>query len=259
MRLSQEAGHLRKLLEADDDGVSPDDFPVALTATGMVGFHSEHRVRFAAPLFRVILIQRFYSSKRPLRTVLGFDDFIKATIRGMDPNKLLRSFSRNSAGAPVYERHWKMEFYRAATSLLASEHSIAPDVGPIFGVAGFMDFYVDGGLKWGIELLREGDREENHARRSENGAAYFKLLDTHITEFVITPSYVAVLYSPMIEPSAACRFALIDFRAHDNTKLAKQFLPNFWYIFYSADYRTATVKRLGFEDEELPIAGLVRS
>ena len=38
-------------------------------------------------------------------------------------------------GYPVYERHWQMEFYRAATSLLSSEHTISPDVGAVFGLA----------------------------------------------------------------------------------------------------------------------------
>jgi hypothetical protein len=171
-------------LDAGDDGVSPDGFPMELTNSGLIGFHDVKRIRLAAPLFRGILIQRFYSSPRPMYSVRNFDDFIKQAICGMDPAVLTKSLCRG-ADTPVYERHWQMEFYRAATSLLSSEHTISPDVGAVFGLNGFLDFYVDGGLKWGIELLREGDRERSHADRFKKGGAYHRLLSQgHMTQYV---------------------------------------------------------------------------
>jgi len=50
--------------------------------------------------------------------------------------------------------------------------TISPDVGPIFGSTGFLDFYVNSGLEWGMELLHEGDRMENHAKWFVSGGTY---------------------------------------------------------------------------------------
>ena len=32
----------------------------------------------------------------------------------------------------------------------------------VFGVTGFLDFYVNNNLEWGVELLRGGDRMKEH-------------------------------------------------------------------------------------------------
>ena len=41
----------------------------------------------------------------------------------------------------------------------------SPDVGRIFGTKGFLDFYVDRSRKWGVELVRDGDKLKEHAER----------------------------------------------------------------------------------------------
>ncbi len=72
-----------------------------------------------------------------------------------------------------------MEFYRAAASLLSSNHMISPDVGYVFGSNGYLDFYVNGSkLQWGIELLREGQKEKEHSdNRFKKGGAYAILMN----------------------------------------------------------------------------------
>ncbi len=70
-----------------------------------------------------------------------------------------------------------MEFYRAAASLLSSKQMISPDVGYVFGSNGYLDFYVNGKLQWGIELLREGQKEKEHSDRFKKGGAYAILMN----------------------------------------------------------------------------------
>lgn len=102
----------------------------------------------------------------------------------MNRTTLKKSMSKGVDGI-LYERHWQMEFYRVATSQLAPEHTISPDVGKVFGTTGFLDFYVDGGLKWAIELLREGDRAQEHSDRFKPDGRYKEMLaNGHITKYV---------------------------------------------------------------------------
>jgi hypothetical protein len=111
----------------------------------------------------------------------------------MNPEYLRRSLSRGAEGGPLYERHWQMEFYRAATSQLSTLHTVSTDVGALFNCAGFLDFYVNGGLNWGIELLREGDRATEHAARFREGGIYsamkvnLKEYHPHACSISITP------------------------------------------------------------------------
>ena len=46
-----------------------------------------------------------------------------------------------------------------------------PDVGAIYGSAGYLDFYIDGDIQLGFELLRNGVRINGHLNRfdADNG------------------------------------------------------------------------------------------
>jgi hypothetical protein len=43
----------------------------------------------------------------------------------------------------LLERIWQMEFYRSAMQVLPTDVYILPDVGTVFGTAGYVDFYVN--------------------------------------------------------------------------------------------------------------------
>ncbi|KAF8437406.1 hypothetical protein BGX38DRAFT_1211648, partial [Terfezia claveryi] len=62
--------------------------------------------------------------------------------------------------------------YKAATTAVPRHATVSADVGAIFGSVGYLDFYVNGDLNWGIELLREGDRMKQHAKRFIEDGAY---------------------------------------------------------------------------------------
>ena len=70
-----------------------------------------------------------------------------------------------------------MEFYRAATQVLPLNVFISPDVGTCWGSSGYVDFFVDDGLSWAIELLRDGERAYNHRYRFEPDGIYKSIVD----------------------------------------------------------------------------------
>ena len=76
----------------------------------------------------------------------------------------------------LLERTWQMEFYRVATQVLPNTVYISPDVGADFGSRGFVDFFVDDDRKWVIELLRDGERAEDHENRFKSDGIYAKIL-----------------------------------------------------------------------------------
>ena len=53
---------------------------------------------------------------------------------------------------------------------------ISPDVGADFGSHGFVDFFVDDDRKWVIELLRDGERAEDHENHFKLDGIYAKIL-----------------------------------------------------------------------------------
>ena len=120
-----------------------------------------------------------------------------------------------------------MDWYRAATSASPIGATISPDGGPVFGSAGFLDFYVNADLCWGIELLREGDRMKEHAARFTQGGQSNVI--------------------PLNE------WAIIDFRHH--SKVIRELRPNFWYVIYSDDYEKVVIKRLNHIDQTIVLRG----
>ena len=49
-----------------------------------------------------------------------------------------------------------------STTTIAEIVTMGPDVGPISGACGFLDFFINGELHWDIELLRDGDSLREH-------------------------------------------------------------------------------------------------
>jgi len=184
------------------------------------------RLSFPAPLLRMIYMQRLHSSTVPTEGSEHLEPFIIESIRRMDHRTL-----RNSLGVgtddKILERGWGMEFYRTSTSILTASHSISPEVGRTFHSQGLMDFYIDGSLKWAIELLREGDRAKEHQDRFKPGGMYYIMRD-NINEIV-----------------------LLDFRS----KPIKKMRNHFWYIIYNLDYSRVTIRRKDLPDEIIDLSG----
>ena len=93
---------------------------------------------------------------------------IRRILELFQPQTLLNSLSVGRNGN-LYERIYQDEFYRSCFLIAATK--CHPDVGAIYGSAGFLDFYIDGDIQWGFELLRNGVKINGHLNRfdAENG------------------------------------------------------------------------------------------
>ena len=120
-----------------------------------------------------------------------------------------------------------MEWYRAATTAVPDGVIISPDVGHVFGVNSFLDFYVNGELQWGVELLREGQGLRKHTLRFEKDGQYANI------------------------PLKA--WAVVDFR-HISKKVLDP-AANIWYAMYNEDFNLITVRCQGKSDVALELRG----
>lgn len=92
-----------------------------------------------------------------------FENFLKIVLSLIKPKIITEQLSL-SANETIIERVFQNEIYHIATSILSTE-KVCPDVGRIFGSTGYLDLYINHDLKWGIELLRDGIKLEEHIDR----------------------------------------------------------------------------------------------
>jgi len=218
---------LRRLINEQTIDPPEGDLEVAacnlLVKEGIVARRAD-QFEFSAPLISAIYIQRLYASPRPTLGPRDLEEFLENCIQRMNPKLLQGSFSKG-AGGILLERAWQMEFYRVATSILPGDNVISPDVGKVFGSDGFLDFYVNGDLRWAIELMREGNEAAEHEDRFKKGGLYYAMRQK-------IKSY-----------------AILDFRGKEVRKMRK----HFWYIIYNEDYTKMLIKKEGCSDKELKL------
>lgn len=142
---------------------------------------SSEEVCFISSLVELVCFHKLLGSERPKEVPSSLEDCVLKILSLIKP-----SFLKNSKGfgtkKRLNERSWQMEFYRVATSVLPQQHHISADLQRINvtetsdgeELGGALDFYINDGLDWAIELLREGDRMEKHSERFTNGN-YLKL------------------------------------------------------------------------------------
>ena len=125
-----------------------------------------------------------------------------------------------------------MEWFCIAKIVVPENVSVSSNVGLAFGSVGFLDFYVDYGHCWGIELTCEGEKLNEHAKQFEGGGIY--------TDIPLN------------------QWAILDFKKKKkNVRVPKQ---NFWYIIlYSEDYKNVTIKRKDCIDLNITLKGDVKS
>jgi len=143
----------------------------------------------------------------------------------------------------ILEQTWQKEFYRIATSQLPSENFISCDVGHIYGSNGLLDFYINGSLKWMIEIVREGSNLNEHLNRFYPPEVKRKGKRKK-SEFGIYDE---------IERN---EWAVIDFRCK-STYIDPYLLDenNLWIVWYNDEFTSATIKRKGKEDLEINFMG----
>jgi 6-pyruvoyl-tetrahydropterin synthase len=140
---------------------------------------------FPAPVLQSIQINQLFATMTSV-SISNMDCFIEETIARFKPSVLRDTGSTGSDGA-IYERQFQCEFYRCAMAALGGSHGYCfPDVGRVFGSSGFLDFYVNSHLQWGVELVRNSDKLDEHAARFGPGGIYqnFPFKDYVILNFV---------------------------------------------------------------------------
>jgi hypothetical protein len=213
--------HSLVTLEAVDVGTLKVETVQRLSASGVVAQIGK-QVFFSAPVISAIYFQRLSLTPPIISPALNppstIDHFLISTLKLFKQTFLQNSFARGVRNI-ILERHWQMEFYRAGSSLLPNGFSISPDVGYMFGCKGFIDFYVDGKLKWGIELLREGKQLNQHLERFEPYGRYGDMVKKFQD------------------------YAILDFRLDMPTSDEISAMGDkLWYIVYESDYSGATIR-----------------
>jgi hypothetical protein len=134
-------------------------------------------LRFSSPAMRAHAL--FSAGVRPeqalpvakLRDAAGF---VREVIKHMRASELAGSLSKAAAGpralkVSLLERQYQMSFYSAAVALLPEGVFMSPDFGLASsdgtGRQGYIDFFINGTHRIGIELTRDGKGLEEHKAR----------------------------------------------------------------------------------------------
>jgi len=127
----------------------------------------EYTFRIASPIIRTIIFERFITAaKNPIPpSSFTFENFILECLQRIDLDQLQHSQYSTTSLGDLSERVWQVEFYRAAKSCLPDDIYINVDVGHCFGPEGYLDFYINGKLKWSIELMRYNSDIKGHLGR----------------------------------------------------------------------------------------------
>ncbi|CAG8541275.1 4989_t:CDS:2, partial [Paraglomus brasilianum] len=147
-----------------------------LVDTAMTTDYNHSILDFPAPLLRATYLQnRFGSVTRSKSPPNTFRDFITLVFAKMDP-KVLQKSKGTGVDGRLLERVWQMEFYRASMQVLPEDVHASVDAGAVFGSKGYIDFYINDHRNWAIELLRDGDKLEQHQKRFQEGGIYIPIL-----------------------------------------------------------------------------------
>lgn len=159
-------------------------------------------------------------------------DLLVAVLRRMDRRILISTFSRKDRdfSEPAYEAVWQYEFYRCL-------YECRPGVlSPEFGAgkaledgdddgsnSGYVDFFINGKLKWAFELLREGSGISEHIRRFEVRPLYLHP--------ILFPQ-AGGCYETLVSDGLIADWLVIDFR--NKNKAIKKRHPRLVHVRYNS-------------------------
>ncbi|KAJ6538493.1 hypothetical protein DFH09DRAFT_1177051 [Mycena vulgaris] len=128
------------------------------------------RVEFPSLFHQSRISWLLNGSKAPNPNIdaMNLPEFVTAVVKAFSANALRHPERRITHGMPsIRETQWQNEVYSAACRVTGGRGIwLSPEL------AGRIDFYVLGNKGWRIEILRDGDRMEEHLRRFAAGGAY---------------------------------------------------------------------------------------
>jgi hypothetical protein len=159
------------------------------SSCGLIELTDSSSYDFPSPLHRQIWSYKLM----PLKQYKYPGDIlalIKDTVAKFRPNQLSRSDRRaetDEQDSP--EAQYSHEWYRSLHEVTGGNVVMSPEYATAPGKRrGRVDFYIPS-MKWGIELLRDGDKPREHSDRFLTGA-----------------------YSALVKSGAIVDYALLDFR-----------------------------------------------
>ena len=124
------------------------------------------------------------SSQTPQELV----EFIRLVLSNLNYSLLKDTYGRSAKSRVLLERSWQMEFYSTSLRCTPSSWIISADVGSLFKSSGSIDFTLHDSLNrsvfWGVELLRDGDRLEEHIGRFGTKGRYASLVK-HLSDYCL--------------------------------------------------------------------------
>ncbi|RLN13821.1 hypothetical protein BBJ28_00026610 [Nothophytophthora sp. Chile5] len=159
-------------------------------------------VAFSSPvMWRFFVKMRVGHIDRALHVPTTLPEMIARVVQVINYKSIRQTLGRSLLSDIPLERSWQMEFYKAAYRCTPSTLVTSVDVGALFGSSGFVDFTIHGGdIFWGIELLREATKLDEHIKRFAPGGRYSSL---GLSEFCL----IDFRRVPLIEHAAMERIA----------------------------------------------------
>eukprot|EP01088_Endostelium_zonatum_P019768 TRINITY_DN69_c0_g1_i16.p1 TRINITY_DN69_c0_g1~~TRINITY_DN69_c0_g1_i16.p1 ORF type:complete len:670 (+),score=70.36 TRINITY_DN69_c0_g1_i16:792-2801(+) len=247
---SAEGGVLRKLLQYEvvprSDSMTDAKLQEATlncVKTGLIAYDNDvSGYRFASPLIQSIVQRHLYTDYTVKALHIdNFDAFVEICLSKIN-GELLRENRKyrpqeeeteDTDKEALLEISWQLHLFQVMSSVLSgSTHVPIPSYAvkndePFKkkkgskskkkSVSGFPDFYINHGLRWVIEVLREGNDVLGHVQRFENGGLYKKL--------------------------EAKEKVILDFRSEEKAVNNKQYSIPVWHVCYNKDYTTFTLKK----------------
>jgi hypothetical protein len=172
------------LQEPDESFPVPADYGTAaeqLHQLGTIELSTSNDASFSCEIIKEYYAYQFFSVgevniKRS--QLASFADFIFHCVQRIS-NSLLEETLSTEAPEQFYERQFQTEFYKAACPLVkvlgATCH---PDMGRVFDANGYIDFMVNGGRRWGVELLTNPSSTalDEHLERFAGDGKYSPLM-----------------------------------------------------------------------------------
>jgi hypothetical protein len=169
----------------------------------------EDQLVFATPMHKRFYMSQLYPSCAQGPKPTDMDEFLVQVLMQFSKRELENTLGFNPKSNFPSESTFQVMFYRYAASLLPPANSISAEVsrivtggslsGLIFlslvacvcvtalidlgrdliccvvtgdGQGGFLDFFINGMLRWGVELMISGDRKAEHLARFGEGGKY---------------------------------------------------------------------------------------
>ena len=187
-------------------------------------------MQFPVPLMRGISGIKLFTA--PISTQspeqVTFDTFLLVTIERIRPSILRQCLSHpNPLSSRPNERPWQIAWLSATRTAVSLRTPIVTVADVVYGSPDYVDFYVGGTLRWGVEIITEGIRT---AGRTAHCASRNRSINIPIDHW-----------------------AIIDFRHY--SRVPKELKPHVWYAMHADDYKTITVRRQGHEDKVIRLSG----